>query len=310
MADNPRAVATPTVACNVARDEKRFEKKRNADTELIEFLKIFKLFSNSSQRKKEMEIAGANGGAYVEVKQLVPGASGLETVCKLQLIDVDDIKALTFKDLLVSTLKQNDMTLADLRADGVFADWRMNGFEIRIKFRHGMDLVEYNWNKVAHFFEVFEHPKPQVTFVIPKKGLFGKQHLEFVVRELARDCPWSKNTDFRQFCEFLKSECDELLEVDSFKEAGVELGDVLFDSLMLVEIFARDTWHLTPADGTLNARTHKENIYEKAALKFKRRTPYMKKWGTGAIARTPEECMKHWKAAKALEKAPPPEGDS
>ena len=69
-----------------------------------------------------------------------------------------------------------------------------------------------------------------------------------------------------------------------------ELGDVLFDALMLNSICARD-FGFDPAES-----------WQAATAKVERRTPYMKEWGEkGVSAETSEEAEELWRAAKKEE---------
>uniref|UniRef100_A0A7S4MV23 Uncharacterized protein n=1 Tax=Odontella aurita TaxID=265563 RepID=A0A7S4MV23_9STRA len=46
----------------------------------------------------------------------------------------------------------------------------------------------------------------------------------------------------------------------------------------------------------------KFDAWEAASAKVERRTPYMKEWGDGSIAETPQDATKLWEAAKMEEK--------
>ena len=83
---------------------------------------------------------------------------------------------------------------------------------------------------------------------------------------------------------------------DSQKERIVsELGDVLFDTLMLEMICRRELG------------LEKEDAWEAAYSKVERRTPYMSVWGNNGkfSATTSEEAEEIWQIMKKLEKENP-----
>eukprot|EP00591_Stephanopyxis_turris_P012044 CAMPEP_0195518654 /NCGR_PEP_ID=MMETSP0794_2-20130614/13431_1 /TAXON_ID=515487 /ORGANISM="Stephanopyxis turris, Strain CCMP 815" /LENGTH=209 /DNA_ID=CAMNT_0040647669 /DNA_START=153 /DNA_END=782 /DNA_ORIENTATION=+ len=80
-------------------------------------------------------------------------------------------------------------------------------------------------------------------------------------------------------------------EVRNTRKALVsELGDVLFDAIML-EMMCRRDFNLNPSEA-----------WDAAAEKVERRTPYMKDWGDGSEAKTSAEAELMWQAAKLEEK--------
>lgn len=126
------------------------------------------------------------------------------------------------------------------------------------------------------------------------KSLQGPTRLFSVVQNLGESCPWTASVDAPTMLSWLESEIAELSEeirrADCTEEIISELGDILFDALML-EMICRKTYEFSP-----------QTAWETAANKVERRTPYMNAWGDGvSTARTPEECEAFWKAAKALE---------
>jgi len=103
--------------------------------------------------------------------------------------------------------------------------------------------------------------------------------------------------------DWLSSECkelkEELLSLDERdgafddnerKKILNELGDVLFDALMLEMVCRRDL--------DLNV----SEAWEAACEKIERRTPYMSEWGKeGCVAKTAEEATKLWMYEKNKE---------
>ena len=102
---------------------------------------------------------------------------------------------------------------------------------------------------------------------------------------------------------WLSSECKELkeellsldersgeLDGNERKKIVSELGDVLFDALMLEMVCRRD----------LNLNV--SEAWEVACEKIERRTPYMSEWGKeGCVAKTAEEATKLWMSEKSKE---------
>ena len=102
---------------------------------------------------------------------------------------------------------------------------------------------------------------------------------------------------------WLSSECEELkeellslderggaLDGNERKKIVNELGDVLFDALMLEMVCRRD----------LNLNV--SEAWEVACEKIERRTPYMSEWGKeGCVAKKAEEATKLWMSEKSKE---------
>ncbi|GMH90952.1 hypothetical protein TrVE_jg13141 [Triparma verrucosa] len=131
-----------------------------------------------------------------------------------------------------------------------------------------------------------------------------------LVALLNEACPWTATVKPEEMVNWLKSECEETLtevkvmrSIDPatlpasqlshhIRSLQSELGDVLFDALMLNSICARD-FGFDPAES-----------WHAATAKVERRTPYMKEWGEkGVTAETSEEAEELWRAAKKEEKA-------
>lgn len=85
---------------------------------------------------------------------------------------------------------------------------------------------------------------------------------------------------------------EELSRAKISREAIIsELGDILFDTLMLEMLLRKE----------MNFGVNE--AWEAAARKVERRTPYMKPWGDGSIlAETMEEAEAIWKSVKRKEK--------
>lgn len=109
------------------------------------------------------------------------------------------------------------------------------------------------------------------------------------VREL---CPWSQRITHRDLVPYLIEEAHEVIdavESGTRDELREELGDLLWQVLFHAAIAAEHTD--APFDIDDVARTLSE--------KMRRRHPHV--FGE-AVARTPEEVLVHWNAAKAAEK--------
>jgi NTP pyrophosphatase (non-canonical NTP hydrolase) len=116
-------------------------------------------------------------------------------------------------------------------------------------------------------------------------------------------CPWTAATSTREMIGWLESECAEIREaldaVDDSSDdatkahAADELGDMLFDALMVVAAAERDYG----IGGT-------GEPWRRSVAKIRRRTPYMAAWGDGVSqATTAAEATEHWQAAKTREKS-------
>ena len=132
-------------------------------------------------------------------------------------------------------------------------------------------------------------------------SLNGRDRLISVVEELALSCPWSASISPLSMVKWLQSECEEVMEAiedasspnasqEAIEALTSEMGDVLFDALMLHLVVTRDFQipYLKP--------------WETAALKVESRTPYMSVWGDGSVANNAKEAEELWYAAKLREK--------
>mmetsp|Transcript_4277 Transcript_4277/g.5555 ORF Transcript_4277/g.5555 Transcript_4277/m.5555 type:complete len:386 (-) Transcript_4277:41-1198(-) len=157
-------------------------------------------------------------------------------------------------------------------------------------------------------------------FIVRHSELKGKDRLCNVVDCLGKACPWTLGISSKQMINWLRSELDELEkelnlfdkimikketlgkeEEDNDNENAIileksslisEMGDILFDALML-EMIVRREYDL-----------EQDTTWNTASEKVERRTPYMKEWGDGvSIATTAEEAEVIWKKVKDQEKA-------
>lgn len=117
-------------------------------------------------------------------------------------------------------------------------------------------------------------------------------------------CPWTRSQDAQTLCDWLGSEASEVSEAIRLLESGslrpsdakeklaAELGDLIFDALMVLHAAERD-YGVTVQEACA-----------RAVSKVRKRTPYMA-WGPpGATATSAAECEALWMAAKREE---PPE---
>mmetsp|Transcript_37647 Transcript_37647/g.45416 ORF Transcript_37647/g.45416 Transcript_37647/m.45416 type:complete len:395 (-) Transcript_37647:320-1504(-) len=152
------------------------------------------------------------------------------------------------------------------------------------------------------------------TQATPAKAAAARSDLVYTVSRLvAGGCPWTESINASQMLQFLKEECVEAMEEldtlcncsdddieddqencrshEEVRRALVsELGDVLFDALMAIFLAARDH-SFDPAEA-----------YESAVTKIRSRTPYIKEWGDGSVAHTPQEAEAMWNVAKKRQK--------
>lgn len=135
--------------------------------------------------------------------------------------------------------------------------------------------------------------------------LRGPARLISVVAELQQSCPWTATLDGHTMVTWLRSELHEVetaMEVarcamreasgaqeSSRRELVAEVGDVLFDALMLQAVMARE-FSFDPSEA-----------WTSAAAKVERRTPYVELWGDGSVARTALEATDLWKREKLRE---------
>ncbi len=118
--------------------------------------------------------------------------------------------------------------------------------------------------------------------------------LASLVSRLGRECPWTKSQATSDMLYWTRKECLEVEEVLRAKEIDSgeltkELGDVLFDVLMMIEVSSR-----AHPDITLEA------CAASACKKLERRSPYL---FDGPVPATLEEAEAAWQAGKQLEQA-------
>ncbi|GAA4485435.1 MazG family protein [Microbacterium panaciterrae] len=113
-----------------------------------------------------------------------------------------------------------------------------------------------------------------------------------VMRQVRERCVWSQAMTHRALLPYLVEESYELIDAverDDRAELREELGDLLWQVLFHAAIAAQDPDDPFDIDDVARA----------LAEKMTRRHPHV--FGD-AIARTPEEVLVHWNAAKAAEK--------
>jgi NTP pyrophosphatase (non-canonical NTP hydrolase) len=118
--------------------------------------------------------------------------------------------------------------------------------------------------------------------------------LATLVGRLGRECPWTKSQNTADMLYWTRKECLEVEDVLRTKEVDgdeltKELGDVLFDVLMMIEVSGRDRPAITL-----------ESCAASACSKLKRRSPYL---FYGSVPATVEEAEAAWQAGKQLEQA-------
>lgn len=113
------------------------------------------------------------------------------------------------------------------------------------------------------------------------------------MRAVRDRCVWTQQIDHRALVPYLVEESAELIdavEEDDRAELREELGDLLWQVLFHAEIASRDAEDPFDIDDVARGLTEK----------MVRRHPHV--FGD-AVARTPEEVLVHWNAAKAAEKS-------
>eukprot|EP00316_Scyphosphaera_apsteinii_P001736 CAMPEP_0119315260 /NCGR_PEP_ID=MMETSP1333-20130426/35051_1 /TAXON_ID=418940 /ORGANISM="Scyphosphaera apsteinii, Strain RCC1455" /LENGTH=290 /DNA_ID=CAMNT_0007320559 /DNA_START=160 /DNA_END=1032 /DNA_ORIENTATION=+ len=136
----------------------------------------------------------------------------------------------------------------------------------------------------------------------------GREQLEHTVRGLRvpveqGGCPWTGEQSVQSMIGCMREELVELNDAleahahgveSALEEVKTELGDVLFNAEMMVQLASRD----------LGPDVDPGCVFSAAARKIKRRTPYMR-WTQENACRiatvTREEAMAQWKDAKASE---------
>ncbi|GEP46827.1 MazG family protein [Microbacterium saccharophilum] len=113
------------------------------------------------------------------------------------------------------------------------------------------------------------------------------------MRAVRDRCVWSQQIDHRALVPYLVEEAAELIDAvegGTRAELREELGDLLWQVLFHAEIASRDEAEPFGIDDVARGLTEK----------MVRRHPHV--FGD-AVARTPEEVLVHWNAAKAAEKS-------
>lgn len=113
-----------------------------------------------------------------------------------------------------------------------------------------------------------------------------------VMRRIRDECVWTQRIDHRDLLPYLVEESGELIDaVEDGSRADLreELGDLLWQVLFHAEIASRDT--VEPFDI--------DDVAGDLADKMTRRHPHV---FADAVARTPEEVLTLWNAAKGAEK--------
>ena len=115
-----------------------------------------------------------------------------------------------------------------------------------------------------------------------------------LVGRLGQECPWTKKQRTSDMLFYVRKECLEVEEVLRLKDASStelmqELGDVLFDVLLMIEVTQRDHPEVTM-----------QACCTSACDKLARRSPYL--FG-GPPATTVEEAQAAWQAGKQVEKS-------
>ena len=120
------------------------------------------------------------------------------------------------------------------------------------------------------------------------------------VAQLGRECPWTVVQTPRSVLAYLREECDELeAALDSTaprEEICSELGDILFNTLLAVEVCARDC-----SSGSDDAIVSLERAASASVAKLRRRYPPLFDGSLATISA--EEAGRVWVAGKADEAA-------
>jgi len=109
-------------------------------------------------------------------------------------------------------------------------------------------------------------------------------------------CPWTAGQDAMGIIEHAKGELDEIKEEIILGDAAEhmalesELGDLLFNTILLIKLCERDGLGGATLEGAAKS----------ARAKLRRRAPFI--FGEGEQPKTPEEANAIWKAAKKREK--------
>merc|ERR1712166_1118423 len=148
-----------------------------------------------------------------------------------------------------------------------------------------------------------EIPTTATTTIAPPLNLSNAKDAALdlinVVDSVMHTCPWTQIKTFDQMIEYTQSELNEIKEatttrkttnslVQSSDDLESELGDLLFDALLMTRICERDYEHVT-LQGAL----------QRAVEKITRRCPHV--FGNEKIS-TPAEASAIWQREKLIEK--------
>ena len=148
-----------------------------------------------------------------------------------------------------------------------------------------------------------EIPTTATTTIAPPLNLSNAKDAALdlinVVDSVMHTCPWTQIKTFDQMIEYTQSELNEIKEatttrkttnslVQSSDDLESELGDLLFDALLMTRICERDYEHVT-LQGAL----------QRAVEKITRRCPHV--FGNEKIS-TPAEAAAIWQREKLIEK--------
>ena len=138
------------------------------------------------------------------------------------------------------------------------------------------------------------------------EGLYGFERLKKVVDQVTKPTSnggthFCERTTSKQLLNFIRGELDEVEQElekcashpNSVRDLASELGDVLFDTLLLVSKCSRD---FSSESLSLNSVAHA------AALKVERRCPYVFKGDSSTKLPSLEAERIAWRAAKEKEK--------
>lgn len=110
-------------------------------------------------------------------------------------------------------------------------------------------------------------------------------------------CPWTADQDATGIIEHAKGELDEIADEIALGDSAAhqalesELGDLLFNTLLLIKLCERDGLGSATLEGAAAS----------ASAKLRRRAPFI--FGEGEHPQTPAEANAIWKSVKKQEKA-------
>jgi NTP pyrophosphatase (non-canonical NTP hydrolase) len=122
----------------------------------------------------------------------------------------------------------------------------------------------------------------------------GIEQLEYVVESVLKLCPWTSETTATDMISFTESEIREVKEemgaaLVNEEDLEEELGDLMFDVLLLMKICERD----------FHGRISYDRALQRCAKKIKDRCPHV--FGK-ETAKTKEEAHEIWKRVKKLQR--------